>query len=553
MNRSSIRALSVCAISIGALSAVGCEDPPPPLGGTLPLPEPLLSRDGFCKLVFEAPRRHLEARCSAEEMTRPAYRYLIERAARLATQCRDDWGVDGTRVQLPFNAAMGCAEALERVSWKTSLLTDDLSRIPACAKLTVGTQPVRGGCSDSRECQPGLWCGGAQGGREGRCQKPVAVGKPCGPLDSGLKGVTISSCQGGSYCGAQAARSPSGAPAGRQAGGGPTDQTPPEHQGREVRRQAAEHGMIALLNSGGSPDWSWRELDKVLGVGSGVLDDPFTGPLGLSGVGGRDPRSGEQIGHGAGYGQGSSGWTARRGRRAQVRLGTLAVSGRLPSEVVRRITRYNLGRFKLCHDNGLRDNPALQGRVTVRIVIGRDGEVSNVAGGGDLPDKSVVSCVTRAFHDLRFPQPESGIVTASVPIVFTPPELPVADPATAASTVPVASASARAAPSASGYDGAPPSPAVSPNLCILVKKLGDRCTATPQCAPGLTCRASECRKRKLAVAGGKCDGDEDCTAGLYCDQTCRKVKPTGQDCVSASQCAGACGADGKCIALCGAG
>lgn len=543
---------------MGALSAVGCEDPPPPLGATLPLPEPLLSRDGFCKLVFEAPRRHLEARCSADEMTRPAYGYLIERAARLATQCRDDWGFDGTRVQLPFSAAMGCAEALERLSWKTSLLTDDLSRIPACAKLTVGTQPVRGGCSDSRECQPGLWCGGAQGGREGRCQKPVAAGKPCGPLDSGLNGVTISSCQGGSYCGAQATGSSSGAPGGRQAVRGPADQTHPEQQGRAVRRQAAEHGMIALLNSGGSPDWSWRGLDKVLGVGSGVLDERFTGPLGLSGMGEPDPKQHQGIGHGAGYGQGSAGPRGRLAhpnskRPLRLRLGALSVSGPLPSEVVSRIARRNFGRLRRCYENGLRDNPNLQGRVTVRIVIGRDGKVSNVGGGGDLPDKSVVSCVTRAFYGLRFPQPEGGIVTASVPIVFTPPELPVADPSAAASTVPVASASASAAPSASGYDGAPPSPAVSPNLCILVKKLGDRCTATPQCAPGLTCRASECRRRKLAVAGGKCDGDEDCTAGLYCDQTCRKVKPTGQDCVSASQCAGACSADGKCIALCGAG
>ena len=53
--------------------------------------------------------------------------------------------------------------------------------------------------------------------------------------------------------------------------------------------------------------------------------------------------------------------------------------------------------------------------------IGRDGAVSNVGNGGsDLPDAGVVSCVQRAFYGLSFPQPASGIVTVTYPIVFTP-------------------------------------------------------------------------------------------------------------------------------------
>jgi len=57
----------------------------------------------------------------------------------------------------------------------------------------------------------------------------------------------------------------------------------------------------------------------------------------------------------------------------------------------------------------------------VRFVIGRDGSVSSVQNGGsDLPDAAVVSCVTRAFYGLSFPQPENGIVTVTYPIVFSP-------------------------------------------------------------------------------------------------------------------------------------
>jgi len=101
-------------------------------------------------------------------------------------------------------------------------------------------------------------------------------------------------------------------------------------------------------------------------------------------------------------------------------MGATSVSGRLPPEVIQRIVRQNFGRFRLCYENGLRNNPNLQGRVSVRFVISRDGTVSNVSGGGDIPDGSVVSCVTRAFYSLSFPQPEGGIVRVSYPIVFTP-------------------------------------------------------------------------------------------------------------------------------------
>ena len=104
-----------------------------------------------------------------------------------------------------------------------------------------------------------------------------------------------------------------------------------------------------------------------------------------------------------------------------MRVGTPTVGGRLPSEVIQRTVRQNFGRFKFCYEAGLRSNPSLQGRVSVRFIIGRDGAVSSSANGGsDLPDASVVSCVTRAFFGLSFPQPDNGIVTVTYPIVFSP-------------------------------------------------------------------------------------------------------------------------------------
>jgi hypothetical protein len=163
------------------------------------------------------------------------------------------------------------------------------------------------------------------------------------------------------------------------------------------------------------------------------------GGLGLTGVGEGGGgmfegiglgRGVDTIGHGAGLGDGNDFGNGRshgilRGghtvKSPPIRVGTPTVSGRLPPEVIQRVVRQNFGRFKLCYENGLRTNPSLQGRVAVRFVISHDGSVMSVANGGsDLPDGGVVSCVERAFYGLSFPQPDSGIVTITYPIVFSP-------------------------------------------------------------------------------------------------------------------------------------
>lgn len=101
--------------------------------------------------------------------------------------------------------------------------------------------------------------------------------------------------------------------------------------------------------------------------------------------------------------------------------GVTTVSGRLPPQVIQRIVRQNFGRFRLCYEKGLIANPNLEGRVSVRFVIGRDGAVASASNGGSsLPDASVVSCVVSAYYGLSFPKPEGGIVTVSYPLTFNP-------------------------------------------------------------------------------------------------------------------------------------
>jgi len=231
---------------------------------------------------------------------------------------------------------------------------------------------------------------------------------------------------------------------------GPADNPDPHIARQAALREAAEFGMIGLLNTGagGDPNAPTAPWGRETSLGNDPLSargnmwgdsigDAFgAGGLGLSGIGEGGGGRGEgiglgsigTIGHGAGTGSGQ-GFGSGHGRlggthktRApKLRVGATQVNGRLPPEVIQRIVRQNYGRFRLCYENGLRTNPNLQGRVAVRFVIGRDGAVSNVSNGGsDLPDASVIQCVIRAYYGLSFPQPEGGIVTVVYPIMFSP-------------------------------------------------------------------------------------------------------------------------------------
>src|SRR5450631_717003 len=224
---------------------------------------------------------------------------------------------------------------------------------------------------------------------------------------------------------------------------GPKDNPDPHIARQAALREAAEFGMIGLLNTGAAgdpnaPTAPWGRdtssgSDDVSARGNmwgDEIGDAFgAGGLGLSGIGeGIGLGNIGTLGHGAGTGTGQ-GFGAGHGRLGgshqtkapKVRMGATTVSGRLPPEVIQRIVRQNYGRFRMCYEQGLGRNPNLEGRVSARFVIGRDGAVSNASNGGsDLPDSAVVSCVVSAFYGLSFPQPEGGIVTVVYPIMLSP-------------------------------------------------------------------------------------------------------------------------------------
>lgn len=215
--------------------------------------------------------------------------------------------------------------------------------------------------------------------------------------------------------------------AGPPAGSGPSNRA-------EALDDAAAFGMIGVLTQTGMTASSPWGLPVDTSSASGMWADGLgelagSGGLDLTGVG-------ESGGPGSGIGSTGirtvgrdTGFSGRRPRGlpghetappARMRAGAPAVGGRLAPDLVQRTVRQSFGRFRGCYEAGLRGNPTLAGRVSVRFVIGRDGAVmSAMNGGSDMPDAGVVSCVVGAFRGLSFPAPSDGIVTVTYPLVFS--------------------------------------------------------------------------------------------------------------------------------------
>jgi hypothetical protein len=96
-----------------------------------------------------------------------------------------------------------------------------------------------------------------------------------------------------------------------------------------------------------------------------------------------------------------------------------ASQGSLEPEEIEDIVHAGFGLFAHCYREGLDRQPGLNGVVSMRMVIGRDGVVDSLRDSGtDIRDREVVDCVAEGFFALRFPKPRAGTVRLTYRIVF---------------------------------------------------------------------------------------------------------------------------------------
>lgn len=216
-----------------------------------------------------------------------------------------------------------------------------------------------------------------------------------------------------------------------------TTDTVDRARARDLERdEAASFGILSLLagdapsaragSSAFAPETGRSAMGNIFGQ---TIDDAAgIGGLGLSGAG----EGGG--GKGAGVPLGAIGTLGCCGGRAPIMRahqpgyhwvsdgeGGTQVNGRLMPEAVQRVVRQNFGRLRACYEAGLQRDPGLEGRVSVKFVIDREGAVTMAMPWSDttLPDQAVARCVSRAYEAMSFPKPEGGIVTVVYPVVFT--------------------------------------------------------------------------------------------------------------------------------------
>ena len=91
----------------------------------------------------------------------------------------------------------------------------------------------------------------------------------------------------------------------------------------------------------------------------------------------------------------------------------------LPPEVIRRITRQNFGRMRLCYEMASPPDPPATDSVIVRYVIDADGDVSTAhTVSSTVTEPKATACIERAFRGLSFPTPIGGPLTVDAKIYF---------------------------------------------------------------------------------------------------------------------------------------
>ncbi len=94
-----------------------------------------------------------------------------------------------------------------------------------------------------------------------------------------------------------------------------------------------------------------------------------------------------------------------------------------PGDVARIVRAYE-PRFRPCYDRARASRPALAGRVNMRFVVTRTGDLSGVEVSGIPEAPEVATCIRTELQQAHFPRPESGPLPFAYGMNFTPPAPP---------------------------------------------------------------------------------------------------------------------------------
>lgn len=98
------------------------------------------------------------------------------------------------------------------------------------------------------------------------------------------------------------------------------------------------------------------------------------------------------------------------------------ILGALDKSLIDAVIKRNMNQIRYCYQRELTKNPALEGKITVKFVIAKDGSVTSAATRATTMNNAAVEdCMNGRFMKMQFPEPKGGgIVIVSYPFVFSP-------------------------------------------------------------------------------------------------------------------------------------
>jgi hypothetical protein len=196
-----------------------------------------------------------------------------------------------------------------------------------------------------------------------------------------------------------------------------------------ARGEAAKVGILAVLTSkGGSGDSAFgdalagggaqSDIDRAMKGMGGVTTAGGGRGSGLASVGGGGGAGGKitsisDLGKASagpvGGGGGSTG--TRTERKIKISGGAVrdVESGELDISGANATIKRGYASIKACYDRGLKRNPKLGGKLSVKITVNGAGGVGNVSVTDDtLSDPDVVNCMRASIRGWRFPPAQGG-------------------------------------------------------------------------------------------------------------------------------------------------
>ena len=96
-------------------------------------------------------------------------------------------------------------------------------------------------------------------------------------------------------------------------------------------------------------------------------------------------------------------------------------SGDIPAAEARRIVNEHFAQIRNCYERRLKQNPVLQGSISLAMRVAPDGHVDASQVTGSMHDREVFACVRNVASHMHFPAPGGhNCALIQVPYTFTP-------------------------------------------------------------------------------------------------------------------------------------